>query len=60
MEESSDRVIIDNDGNIDLLVGADSQPKRLRVSSKVLLLASKVFRAMLSDKFKEGNDLRMK
>lgn len=60
MEESVNRVVIDDDGDIDLVVGVDAEQRRLRVSSKVLSLASKVFRVMFSEGFKEGNDLRMK
>lgn len=43
---------VDSDGDLTLLVGPDKV--RLLVSSKVLTLASKVFRTMLRPIFKEG------
>lgn len=58
MDAVPERVIVDDDGDVDLLVGPEET--RLRVSSKVLTLASKVFSAMFSDRFKEGNALRKK
>ena len=57
MEEQPERLIIDDEGDVDLIVGPEK--KCIRVCSKVLQLASKVFRVMFSEKFKEGNDLRM-
>jgi hypothetical protein len=47
--------MIDVDGDLVLVVGPDE--RRIVVSSKVLTLASKVFKAMLSRKFKEGTEL---
>jgi hypothetical protein len=49
-----DRDIIDEDG--DVLVQADS--KELLVSSKILILASPVFKAMLKSKFRKGRTTR--
>jgi hypothetical protein len=58
MAETEPPQDIDDEGDVDLIVG--DVKKRLRVSSKALMLASKVFRIMFSDKFKEGNDLRQR
>lgn len=52
------RLVIDDEGDVDLLVGVGK--KRLRVSSKVLKMASQVFRVMFSDKYREGTELRQK
>lgn len=52
---SSTRTVIDGDGDLILVVGASKH--QILVASKVLTLTSKVFRAMLSRKFKEGVEL---
>jgi len=48
---------IDPAGDLVLLVGVDEDSKLLRVSSRVLTLASPVLSALLSPRFKEGNSL---
>lgn len=60
MTTSPTSVTVDEDGDLVLVVGpADAQAKIL-VSSKVLTVASKVFKAMLSRSFKEGRQLAEK
>jgi hypothetical protein len=46
---------IDEDGGLTLLVGSDEH--KIVVSSKVLTVASKVFKEMLFERFKEGREL---
>jgi hypothetical protein len=58
MSEETEGRVIDESGDVELLVGP--RKCRIRVSSKVLSLSSKVFSIMSSDEFKEGNDLRTK
>lgn len=54
-ESKSTSFTVDEDGDLVLLVGAGT---RILVSSKVLTLASKVFKAMLSrSTFTEGREL---
>lgn len=53
----SDDWILDNEGDIMLIVGS-SDPCHIRVSSKILSLASDVFKAMFSPHFREGSSLR--
>ena len=53
-ERVIDREIIDDDG--DVLVQTSS--KELLVSSKILALASPVFKAMFNSKFREGSTVR--
>jgi hypothetical protein len=48
---------IDPDGDVLFIVGSDQFMVRLLVSSKVLSLASPVFSAMFSPRFKEGSNL---
>lgn len=49
---------VDEDGDLVLLVGPDDAQARILVSSKVLTVASKVFKTMLSKSaFKEGREL---
>lgn len=56
LELASDRTIhIDPDGDLDVAVGLDTEAKTFRVSSKVMCLTSKAWRAMLSHGFKETN-----
>ncbi|CAK1360128.1 hypothetical protein CB0940_06230 [Cercospora beticola] len=50
-------VDIDPDGDVVLVCGSADKTKRLRVSSKVLSLASPVFKTMLGPDFKEGKRL---
>lgn len=50
-------VKIDSDGDVLFIVSCDKVPARLLVSSKVLSLASPVFAAMFSPRFKEGSSL---
>lgn len=47
--------IIDEDGDLTLIVGDTKH--RILVASKVLTLVSKVFKAMLSRNFREGQEL---
>ncbi|KAH6673377.1 hypothetical protein B0J14DRAFT_562842 [Halenospora varia] len=54
---SEEPVKIDPDGDVLFVVGCDKLTARLRVSSKVLSLASPVFAAMFSPRFKEGSSL---
>ncbi|QDS75677.1 hypothetical protein FKW77_007587 [Venturia effusa] len=54
------KVICDSEGDVILVVGADdseSDQVSIRVSSKVLSVSSKVFKAMFGRNFKEGNEL---
>lgn len=53
----SDDWILDDEGDVMLVVGR-SEPCRIRVSSKILSLASDVFKAMFSPRFREGSSLR--
>jgi hypothetical protein len=48
--------VVDPDGDLLLFVGTD-QKLNMLVSSKTLSLASPVFKAMFSQKFKEGKEL---
>ncbi|PPJ57385.1 hypothetical protein CBER1_01434 [Cercospora berteroae] len=50
-------VDIDPDGDVVLVCGKANGSERLRVSSKVLSLASPVFKTMLGPNFKEGKKL---
>jgi hypothetical protein len=52
--------IIDEDGDLALLIGPVEAQSRIIVSSKALTLASKVFKAMLTRRFKEGRELSEK
>ncbi|QDS75766.1 hypothetical protein FKW77_008710 [Venturia effusa] len=49
-------ITVDEDGDLILLVGSEAQT-RILVSSKVLTISSKVFKAMLSKSFKEAREL---
>ncbi|KAE9990475.1 hypothetical protein EG327_001377 [Venturia inaequalis] len=49
-------VTVDEEGDLVLLVGVKAQT-RILVSSKVLTISSKVFKAMLSKSFKEAREL---
>ncbi|TLD37648.1 hypothetical protein E2P81_ATG04460 [Venturia nashicola] len=52
------KVDSDPDGDVILVVGTDEPGKMsIKVSSKVLSISSKVFKAMFSRNFKEGNEL---
>lgn len=53
----SDRIEIDLNGDLILLVGEESGQIRMRVSSSVLSATSPMFQNMLSGRFKEGNSL---
>ena len=53
----SDDWILDDEGEVILVVGKP-EPCRIRVSPKVLSLASDVFKAMFSPRFREGSSLR--
>lgn len=55
-ESAPSSVTVDEDGDLILLVGAEAQT-RILVSSKVLIISSKVFKAMLSKSFKEAREL---
>ena len=56
LDLAADRTIhIDPDGDLDVAVGVDTEAKTFRVSSKVVCLTSKAWRAMLSHGFKETN-----
>ena len=52
-----DEWILDDEGDIMLVVGR-SEPCRIRVSSKILSLASNVFKAMFGPHYREGLSLR--
>ncbi|KAK5129706.1 hypothetical protein LTR08_002950 [Meristemomyces frigidus] len=57
---SSEDVIVDPDGDVTLLCGDQSDERKcikIRVSSALLQRASPVFKAMLSNRFREGNEL---
>jgi hypothetical protein len=54
---SEEIVNIDSGGDVLFIVGCDQLIARLLVSSKVLSLASPVFAAMFSPRFKEGSSL---
>lgn len=54
---SEEMVKIDSDGDVLFIVSSDKPTARLLVSSKVLSLASPVFAAMFSPRFKEGSSL---
>ena len=56
LELAADRTIhIDPDGDLDVVVGLEDEAKTFHVSSKVMCLTSKAWRAMLSHGFKETN-----
>ena len=50
-DEQDSKLVIDPDGDLILILPNG----KLQVSSKILCMASKVFKAMLSAKFAEGN-----
>lgn len=54
MATSPTSVTVDEDGDLVLLVCPADAQARILVSSKVLTVASKVFKAMLSRSFREG------
>lgn len=57
-EANPTSVTVDEDGDLVLLVGPEKSQTRILVLSKALILASKVFKAMLSrSTFKEGREL---
>lgn len=49
------KISIDEDGDLIFIVGIENQ--RLRLSSKLLTIASKVFKIMLFGHFKESREL---
>ncbi|TLD37589.1 hypothetical protein E2P81_ATG04401 [Venturia nashicola] len=51
------KVVVDPDGDVLLVVGATQPNVSIQVSSKVLSLASKPFKVMFSQSFREGNEL---
>ena len=55
-EEQGNRVVIDPNGDILLVVG--SGQKRIQVSSAPLVAFSRVFRAMLTGRFKEAIEFK--
>ncbi|RDI88453.1 hypothetical protein Vi05172_g945 [Venturia inaequalis] len=57
MASSPTSITVDEDGDLVLLVGPVDAQARILVSSKVLTVASKVFKAMLSRSFNEGRQL---
>ena len=52
--ERPERLTADPHGDVKLIISASEDAKELRVSSKVMSLASSVFAALLSPKFSEG------
>ena len=54
---TSGLVPADPEGDVNLLIGIEDDVKSLRVSSKVLILASPVFKGVFSPNFSEGSDL---
>lgn len=58
LETAPTSVTVDEDGDLVLIVGQEAQSQtRILVSSKVLTISSKVFKAMLSKSFKEAREL---
>lgn len=57
MNADSTKIVADWEGDVELVVGEDDTRYPIQVSSKVLSSASKVFEAMFSHSFKEGNEL---
>lgn len=55
-ESTTSSVTVDEDGDLILLVGTEAQT-RILVSSKVLTISSKVFKAILSNPSKKHTSL---